>query len=359
MPVFKDEQRKTYYVKLYYTDWTGQRRQKLKRGFDKSKDAKAWEREFLEKQQGTPDMTFKALADLYTEDMKVRNKESSTYVKTALINAWLIPSFGEKPINAITPADVRKWQSELVNGRNDRKISSGHITNIEKLFNAIMNYAVKFYKLPVNPHSITGYACQVTRRKMQFWTQEEFSVFLNSITDPVAYMAFETLFYAGMRVGELLALTLNDIDFINCSITISKTYSPKNKGDQITSPKTRNSYRTIIIPRFLCDSLKKYSECIYDINKNERLFPVLPELIRRRLNSGCKKSGIKTIRIHDIRHSHVSMLIDMGFSPHLIAERIGDTVDMVNNVYGHLYPNRHNEVAEELQKIVSKQYHEQ
>lgn len=194
---------------------------------------------------------------------------------------------------------------------------------------------------------------------MQFWTQEEFSVFFNSVTDPVAHMAFETLFYAGMRVGKLLALTLNDIDFLNCSITISKTYSPKNKGDQITSPKTRNSYRTIIIPQFLRDNLKKYSECIYDIDKNERLFPVLPDRLRRRLNSGCKKSGIKTIRIHDIRHSHVSMLIDMGFSPHLIAERIGDTVDMDNNVYGHLYPNRHNEVAEELQKIVSNQYHGQ
>jgi len=67
----------------------------------------------------------------------------------------------------------------------------------------------------------------------------------------------------------------------------------------------------------------------------------------------CKISGVKFIRIHDIRHSHVSMLIDLGFSPHLIAERIGDTVDMVNNVYGYLYPNRHIEVAEKLQEIVS------
>ncbi len=53
---------------------------------------------------------------------------------------------------------------------------------------------------------------------------------------------------------------------------------------------------------------------------------------------------------------YVSMLIDLDFSPHLIAERISDTVDMVNNVYGHLYPNRHIEVAEKLQEIVSYQY---
>lgn len=67
----------------------------------------------------------------------------------------------------------------------------------------------------------------------------------------------------------------------------------------------------------------------------------------------CKATEVKFIRIHDIRHSHVSMLIDLGFSPHLIAERIGDTVDMVSNVYGHLYPNRHIEVADKLQEIVS------
>ena len=67
-----------------------------------------------------------------------------------------------------------------------------------------------------------------------------------------------------------------------------------------------------------------------------------------------KVAGVKRIRTHDIRHSHVSLLIELGFSPLLIAERIGDSVDMVNNIYGHLYPNKHNEVADKLQQLVSK-----
>ena len=67
------------------------------------------------------------------------------------------------------------------------------------------------------------------------------------------------------------------------------------------------------------------------------------------MNQACEKSGIKRIRIHDIRHSHVSLLIELGFTPLLIAERIGDTVDMVNNIYGHLYPNKDKDVAEKLQ----------
>lgn len=351
MPTYYDESKKTYFCKFYYVDWTGQRKQKLKRGFPRSKDAKAWEREFLQKQQGSPDMTFQALVDLYMEDIGPRNKESTIYVKNALIKAWLLPTFKDKPINEISSAEVRKWQSELLKERDGKKLSKTHIVNIEKTFSAVMNFAVKYYKLPFNPQK--GLSFSPEKKKILFWTKEEFTTFHIAVTDPIAHMAFEVLFYTGMRVGELLALSKKDIDFENNIISITKTYSPKNKGEQITSPKTPNSYRTITIPKFLCEHLQEYIQRFYDLDPSARLFPVLPDWLRRRLTKGCNVSGVKAIRIHDIRHSHVSMLIDLGFSPHLIAERIGDTVDMVNNVYGHLYPNRHTEVADKLQEIVS------
>lgn len=70
------------------------------------------------------------------------------------------------------------------------------------------------------------------------------------------------------------------------------------------------------------------------------------------MKRGSTAANIPIIRIHDLRHSHVSLLINMGFSPHLIAERIGDTVQMVNNTYGHLYPNKHSEVADRLNEIL-------
>ena len=352
MPSYKDEERSSWYCKFYYTDWTGASKSKMKRGFKTKKQATTWEREFLEKQQGTPDMTFKALVDLYMDDIKARNKESSIRTKTSLINTCLLPVFGEMPINTITPADVRKWQSQLAKGQR-KELSSTHIRNIERQFGSIMNFAVKYYNLPVNPHRITGCVGKPAKRKMQYWTQEEFKIFLAAATDPMTNAAVETLFYTGMRIGELLALTMNDIDFEKCTISISKTYSHHNKEKQITSPKTPNSYRSITIPKFLRDHLKNFANRFYGINPDDRLFLFYPEWLRYQMVTICKATEVKFIRIHDIRHSHVSMLIDLGFSPHLIAERIGDTVDMVNNVYGHLYPNRHIEVAEKLQEIVS------
>ena len=87
----------------------------------------------------------------------------------------------------------------------------------------------------------------------------------------------------------------------------------------------------------------------------DRIFqPVTQSKLQTAIKNGCEGTGIKRIRIHELRHSHVSMLIDMGFTPFLIAERIGDTPEMINKVYGHLYPNRHQEVADKLNKLVSK-----
>ena len=102
MPVFKDEERNTFYVKTYYTDYTGAKRQKMKRGFKLQRDAKEWERAFLEKQQGTPDMTFKALYELYIEDMSHRLRENSIEGKKNVFKNWILPYFKDRPMNQVT-----------------------------------------------------------------------------------------------------------------------------------------------------------------------------------------------------------------------------------------------------------------
>ena len=189
---------------------------------------------------------------------------------------------------------------------------------------------------------------------MDFWTLNEFNTFIDSIRNPHLYAAFMTLYYTGIRCGELLALNLEDVNLDTGTIRISKTYHRINRQDVITSPKTGNSVRDITIPPFLVTCLSDYAERIYGIEPKDRLFQTTQSKLITAMNKYSTISGVKRIRIHDIRHSHVSLLIDMGFTPLLIAERIGDTVDMVNNIYGHLYPNRHSEVADKLQQLVSK-----
>lgn len=348
MPVYFDENKKTWYCKFYYEDYTGAKKQKLKRGFKLQREAKDWERSFLEKMQGTPDMTFQALYDLYIEDMSHRLRENSVDGKKNVFKNRILPYFKDKPVNAITPADVRAWQNEQIS----KGYSNAYLDRIQNMLTTIMNYAVKYYNLPVNPCDKAGHMGKRTRSQ-KFWTVDEFNKVMASVTDPAAHTALMVLFYSGMRFGELLALTMQDLDFEANTININKSLQHRAKaGDLITPPKTDNGIRCISMPPAIMQTIKSYTERIYGISDNDRVFTFTKSLINGNMKRGAASAKVQNIRIHDIRHSHVSLLIEMGFSPHLIAERIGDTVQMVNNTYGHLYPTKHKEVADKLNELL-------
>lgn len=347
---YKDEKRGTWYCKFYYIDWTGVRRQKMKRGFKLQRDAKEWERIFLEKQSGSPNMTFQALYQLYLEDIQSRLKRSSVNSKNQCVESRVLPFFKDKPINQITAADVRKWQNHLI----EDGLKPTTQRNVNGQLNAILNFAVKYYGLPQNPCKVAGLIGSSKPKRMQFWTHEEFKTLIACVKNPTHHVLYSILYYAGLRCGEALALTPADIDLEKKVIHVTKTFHRIHGEDVITSPKTSNSIRTVPIPDFLCDQIRAYIQGTYGVKKSDRLIPLVNTSIRIPLNNVCERAGVKQIRVHDIRHSHVSLLIEMGFPAILIAERIGDTVDMVNNIYGHLYPNRHEEVADMLQALVSK-----
>lgn len=347
MPVYYDEAAKSWYCKFYYTDYTGARKQKKKRGFKLQREAKEWERSFLERMQGTPDMTFQALYDLYIEDMSHRLRQSTIDGKKYLFKNRILPYFKDKPINQIQPVDIRNWQNEQISSN----FSDSYLERLHNALNSIFNYAVNYYKLPVNPCKKAGRMGKRTK-SMNFWTVEQYNKVLDHVTNISARTALQVLFYSGMRVGELLALTLNDFDFQANTISVTKTLQHKADNDTITPPKTDNGIRCITMPEAIMNEVQAYSRRIYGITGTDRLFSFTKALIRGNMRRCAAAADVPIIRIHDLRHSHVSLLIDMGFSPHLIAERIGDTVQMVNNTYGHLYPAKHQEVADRLNQFI-------
>ncbi len=350
MPAYYDEKQKTWFCKFYYQDWTGERKQKLKRGFQTKRESIVWERSFLERQQGSPTMTFQALYDLYMEDMQGRLKDSTLTGRKYRIECRILPFFKNKQINQISPSDIRKWQNTILKA----DLTESYQRALNDLLNIIFNYAVKYYSLPVNPcHSIKQIG-KAHVKSVTFWTLEEFNTFIAYVSDPSCKVAFTVLFYTGLRCGELLALTREDIDLPAATLRVNKTYRKEKNQDIITSPKTENSIRTVTLPHFLVECLENFFSLCYDLRDTDRIFPFTRRKLEHAMQIACRESGIKRIRLHDIRHSHVSHLIEMGFPALLIAERIGDTVDMVNNIYGHLYPNKHKEVADRLQEIVSR-----
>lgn len=353
MPATKDANG-TWTLQFYYKDWQGQNRKKKKRGFTTKKEAQEWEREFLNKQQANPDMLFGSLVDLYMEDMSHRLRKSTMENKKFVIDLKILPFFKGLPINEIKATHIRKWQNELINDENN--YSDTYIKTINNQLVAVFNYAVKYYDLKDNPCHKAGSIGKKNADEMQFWTKDEFQKFLPFVSDkPQSKAAFEVLYWTGIRIGELMALTSKDIDFDNKTLSINKSYQRLNKEDIITDPKTPKSNRIIALPDFLCDDLKEYINKLYEIKPDDRIFNFTKFYLHHEMDRGCKKSSIKRIRLHDLRHSHASLLIEMGFSPLLIAERLGhEKVETTLNTYSHLYPNKHSQIANKLNKIGSK-----
>lgn len=354
MPVYKNDNGNTWYTSFYYTDWTGNRKRKKKEGFTKKSAAQAYEREFLNKASASCDMTFGSFIELYMEDCRSRLKVTTYQNKEYVVNLKLLPFFQNMPINTIDAVTVRKWQNELLSSENN--YSQTYLKTLNNQLSAVMNFAVKYYKLPVNPVRVCGSMGKKNAGSMKFWTVEEFKKFITALeNDPSSKVIFELLFWTGMRSGELLALTLNDFDFNAMTISISKNYSRLGKEDLILEPKTPKSNRIITIPKFLCNMVKEYVSSLYDYNSNERLFRSSKCILYRKISQGCIKSGVKKIRVHDLRHSHASFLIEMGFSPLLISERLGhENIETTLGTYSHLYPNKQSEVADKIEQIAMR-----
>ena len=156
-----------------------------------------------------------------------------------------------------------------------------------------------------------------------------------------------------LKIGDEVKVKITDIDFEKKTLTVNKSYQRLGKEDIITTPKTPKSIRTIPIPDGLCNCLQEYMSHCYGLQKDDRLFPYTKSFLYHEMEYGCKASGVKRIRVHDIRHSHASLLVEMGFSPLLIAERLGhEKVQTTMDTYSHLYPNKQVEVARQLDGIM-------
>ena len=354
MSVHIDKRTGKWFSMVYYDDVYGNRKQKCKRGFKTKRQALDWESEFLKSDSGESDMLYETFIEKYMNAISPHLKEDSILTKKNIFRIHILPYFGKRKLNEIEPIDVANWQREIMRkkGANGKPLSSVFLKTIHNQLSASFNFAVRFYHLPKNPAAIAGNMGKEGGKEMLFWTKDEYTRFSHAVMDkPMSYYAFEMLYWTGMREGELLALTPDDINFEAKTVKISKTYQKINGRDLITTPKTPNSNRTVTMPDFLCEEMKEYLQFMDGIRGNERMFPVSKHFLLHEMKRGSALAGVKKIRIHDIRHSHVSLLIDMGFTPVAIAARVGHKSIDITFRYAHLFPSVQGELASKLNSI--------
>lgn len=346
MKAQKDPKTGKWLIQYRYTDWQGKRRKSTKRGFKTKREAEQWVQERLAELKGDLDMKFSEFTRIYMNDIGTRIRKSTLKTKKYIFDLKILPNFGERKINEITAANIRAWQNELMK----QGYKETYLRTINNQLSAIFNYAAKYYDLKSNPCKKAGSMGKNKAEEMLFWTKEEFQKFADSVMDKrQSYIAFTVMYWTGIRKGELLALTPADIDFDAKTISINKSYQRMDGEDVITPPKTPKSKRVINMPEFLAEDLQDYIDSLYGVEETDRLFPVTKSFLDSEMKRGVKLSGVKKIRVHDLRHSHASLLVEMGFSPMEIAERLGhERIETTMNTYSHLYPNKQVKMAAKL-----------
>ena len=357
MAAFKNKENGTWYVQFRYTDWKGERQQKLKRGFATKKEAQAWEREFLMEKQADINMSFESFVGLYEKDIKPKIKLNTWITKESIIKQKILPYFQKRKLSEITAKDIIDWQNEIreLTDCHGRPLSKTYLKTVHNQLSAIFNHAIRYYGLQINPAQKAGNMGMEEKKEMLFWTKDEYTKFSEAMMDkPISYYAFEMLYWCGIREGELLALTPADFNFDRGTVSINKSYQRINKQDVITTPKTPKSIRVIQMPKFLCDEMQDYFKMFYSLDGDSRIFPISKNYLHREMARGSKATGVKRIRIHDLRHSHVSLLIDMGFTALAIADRVGHESIDITFRYAHLFPTRQIEMADKLDMMRSE-----
>ena len=291
-------------------------------------------------------MSFRALYELYMADIKPRIRPTTFRSKEYMFISKVLPFFATLPLDQITPAKIRQWQNELVKGNYQET----YLRSINNQVTAIFNFAMNYYGLSTNPAKRAGLIGKNHANVMKFWTVDDFQKFISHTTTPLYRISFLILFWTGMRVGEFLALTLDDFDFDKNLIHINKSYARLDNVVLIGPPKTPKSRRDITIPAFLVDEIQQFICMQHAVDSDSRLFETSKDALGSEIKRVAARIGIEKIRVHDLRHSHASYLIHRGIPIIAISQRLGhEKIETTLQTYAHLYPQERDMIIDAIE----------
>ena len=329
----------------------------LKRGFLTKRDATAyldglkvtWQEKILRRSDPKHYMTFEELFEMYKTTMDVATKLSTQDSRNNMVYTHILPFFGKMKLADITQVKIEEWRGTFFkNGKCIYKDS--YIHAIRSRLCAVLNFATERHLMDFNPAKHVKMGVKEAPER-PVWTVEQYKRFHNEISpNTPEYIAFDVFFWCGLRLGELLALTVSDIDLEKRYIRINKNIYERHGKRIVTTPKTAKSIRNVSISETLCNELREYIAKLPDSKPDTTLFSTSKTSLHRKLKAGIEKSGVPRITIHCFRHSHITYLVNKGWSAPVVAARVGHESIYITTHYMHAYSEMEDAVCEMMNK---------
>lgn len=348
MPAYKDSKRNTWYAKIYvHDDITGENKQILKRGFATKRDALRWESEqFTDDAQKHTSATFAELDNIYI-DYKNPKKESTRKQEQTRVQKYL--PFANEPITAITKAELMEWYTGFIK-RDD--ISDSTKNFCIGVVRSVFRFGHDFYSIPNTAAGLKKLKRKKKKSQMETWIPEEFATFASAVGSAPYRNCFTFMYCTGVRRGEALALRAEDFDLLRNTVHIYHQIRYFHVGFQ--DLKTESSERTLHLPenvmQFMLPLIKQCTESSPFVFGGERSLPITN--LQRHFTAGIKASGVKPIRIHDLRHSFATNAINSGCNIVAVSHYLGhSTIQQTLDTYTHLLEKTDEEMVGIIGKI--------
>ena len=300
---YREKDTKKWTAQWFETNVMGEKKKRRKRGFETKREALEFERSKKLSTERSMDMKLSDFIEIYFSDKQNDLKDRTIKNKRYMMQQHIVPYFGNQMMSEIKASQIIQWQNEI----QKKGYSDSYLRMIQNQLTSLFTHAAKIYDLPVNPCKKVKRMGNSDSKSLNFWTLDEYKQFIQTMEPGTRYyLMFEMLFWTGCRIGELLAITKADIK----------------------------------------EEIKEFVDGHYGMPDTERLFPVVQEAVQHKMKRQIELAGVKKIRVHDLRHSHVAYLIEKGVEPLLIRDRLGHKdIRITLNTYGHLYPNQQRKIA--------------
>lgn len=276
----------------------------------------------------------------YILTLGIQNKEATIYDKKSAFEWYILPQYENKKVSALTKEELYRWQDALwitKSAKTGEQLSYKTLSKVRAYFGAFLSWCESRYGYKNFLQEVDKPKRRTPKTEMLFWKKEEFEAFISKVDNQTYRAIFTVMFFTGRRKGEVLALSPQDIDLTNKKICFNKSVTRKtldNSTYKVTSTKADKSQTLPVCDRVIKE-LSEYNGQAPFYFGGEK--PVHDNSLSWAFQQGIKASGVKRIRLHDLRHSFVSMLIHLGANLMVVADLIGDTTEQVTKTYGHLY----------------------